>query len=398
MVHDTRELNRSAVLAQLLRSRPTSRKQIATATGVSPATVSRLIDQLITEGVVVEGDDIVVENRGRRARSIDFVADQGHVLGIDLGASNVRFLVADLVGAPVLTGEQPTPAGTGALELAEWLAAEVQRAAAGLWPSIRHVSIGLPGAVDEEAGAVSNAPNLPAVEDPRFLTAVASAMARPIRADNDANYALLGEQRFGAALGHPTAAMLTLGAGLGAGLAIDGRIVRGARGLIGEFGQLPVGPLGTRLEHLVTGPGILRRAAEAGVELTSPADLFAVDAQGVLASLRTHFDNALLIVLTAITVSCEPRAIVLGGGISKSLLDALPRYEAALQQNLRYSPSLVPAAFGDFSGAIGATVSSLHAVYGELGIDEYALVDLPAAGAAVTRLRSQPEAALPVIE
>ena len=61
--------------------------------------------------------------------------------------------------------------------------------------------------------------------------------------------------------------MLTLGAGVGAGLAVEGRLLWGARGLVGEFGQLPVGPMGSRLEQMVTGPGIMQRAQEANAHL-----------------------------------------------------------------------------------------------------------------------------------
>ena len=106
------------------------------------------------------------------------------------------------------------------------------------------IALGLPGAVGEAGDQVSNAPNLPQIEDPAFLAGLRAALPAPIVIDNDANYALLGEQRFGAASAAPTAAMITLGAGLGSALAIGGRLLRGKHGLVGEFGQLPVGPFG----------------------------------------------------------------------------------------------------------------------------------------------------------
>ncbi len=114
----------------------------------------------------------------------------------------------------------------------------------------------------------------------------------PVSIDNDANYALLGERYFGVARSAPNAVMFTLGLGLGAGVMIDGRLFRGIHGLVGEFGSLPIGPLGTRLEHLVTGFGIMRRAAELGIELSSPADLFG-PLSGTLADLRRQFEHGL---------------------------------------------------------------------------------------------------------
>ncbi|MFT4235334.1 MAG: ROK family transcriptional regulator [Microbacterium sp.] len=378
MVQGTRELNRRAILTQLLRSRPTSRKEIALDAGISPATVTRAVDELISEGVLFEGDDIVVERRGRRARFVDIVPDTSLALGVDLGASNTRYLLTDLWARPLLGGEEPTPAVQGADELIRWLVGLLHRVTGGMWASIGHVSLGLPGAVGQEDLVVSNAPNLAQVETPGFLEGLLSALAKPLRVDNDANYALLGEQRFGAARDAPNAAMLTLGAGLGAGLAIDGRILQGRHGLVGEFGQLPVGPLGSRLESLVTGPGILRYAAEAGSPIADPQVLFSDAPPNPVATLRAQFDQALLVVLTAISVSCEPSVIVLGGGISKSLAPSLERYEEALRSTIRYAPRLVPASLGDFSGAAGAAVASLHEAYLELGVDPAALTGLPA--------------------
>lgn len=376
-MQDTRAINRNAVLTALMRSRPASRKQIAELTGISAATVTRSVDQLLAEGIVRETTEIVSEARGRRAVELDIVADRSYVVGVDLGASNTRIIVADLLARPVFASETPTPTTMPEAELVEWIAATVREAAADVWDSVEHVCLGLPGAVSQRDLTVSNAPNLLQVESPTFLAAVQRAVGREMHFDNDANYALLGEMHYGAARGAPNAAMLTIGFGLGAGLAIEGRILQGERGLIGEFGQLPIGPLGTRLEHMVTGGGILRRAAEAGLQLDAPAELFADDAGPGLLSLRGHFDQALLVVLTATTVSCDPQTIVLGGGIANSLISSIDRYRIALEQNLRISPDIATAELGDFSGAVGAVVASLHAVYAGLGVEEDAIVSLP---------------------
>ena len=229
---------------QLLRSRPASRKEVARRAGISAATVTRVVDQLIADGLVVEGAEIVVENRGRRARIVDLVADRAHVVGIDLGASTTRFVVTDLIGTPVTAAVVPTPGHHEARALASWLASETAALTSGLPATPVQIALGLPGAVGEAGDQVSTAPNLPQIEDPAFLAGLRAALPAPIVIDNDANYALLGEQRFGAASAAPTAAMITLGAGLGSALAIGGRLLRGKHGLVGEFGQLPVGPFG----------------------------------------------------------------------------------------------------------------------------------------------------------
>ena len=83
-------------------------------------------------------------------------------------------------------------------------------------------------------------------------------------------------------------------------------------------------------------------------------------------------------VLTAIAVSCEPEVIVLGGGISKSLVAKLDRYQSALTARLRFAPRLVPPLLGDFSGAAGSAAAALHEEYLRLGISPDDVVALPA--------------------
>jgi predicted NBD/HSP70 family sugar kinase/biotin operon repressor len=415
---DIRELNRNAVLTELLNQRPATRKRIAEATGISAATVTRAVDQLILDGVVCEVSEVVVENRGRRAILLDLVADASLVLGIDLGASNTRMIATDLLANPIMAIEVPTPTELAPTELALWVADRAKLAMGERWSTVAAVSLGLPGAVSQVDRSVSNAPNLRQVEDATFLTVCELAIGLPLHADNDANLALLGELRFGAARHTPYAALLNLGAGLGVGIAIDGVILRGRHGLVGEFGQIPVGPYGERLESYTTGPGLLRHAAAAGVELASPAELFATGGvaaalggsksgptgadeprigAGILGStgpiepiggpdharakLRAEFDQALITVLTAIAVSSEPETIVLGGGIAKSLTDSLESYQLLLERNIRIAPTLTSVELGDFSGAAGGVVAALHAVYLDLGVQASSLSALPKSNA-----------------
>lgn len=378
-MQDIRGINRATVIAELLRSRPVSRSQIAQRTNISAATVSRAVDLLIEDGLVHEVSSVVTESRGRRPVLLDFVADTVLVAGIDLGAASTRMVITDFVGTTLWQRITPTPTTARAEELARWVTAELTTEAGALFSRVRFIDVGLPGAVNRAERTVSNAPNLPAVEDPGFIPALERELALPLGFDNDVNYALLGEMRFGSAHGHSTAAMLSLGAGLGAALAIDGTILHGNRGLVGEFGALPSGPTTERVEQFVTGPGIMRRALDRGCTLSEPAELFNAEPSIATTALRAEFDHALLVVLTAITVSCESEIIILGGGIARSLTPDLERYEAALRSNLQFSPTLVHPQLGEMSGAIGAAVASLHRAYLELGVPESDLIDLPSA-------------------
>jgi predicted NBD/HSP70 family sugar kinase len=220
------------------------------------------------------------------------------------------------------------------------------------------VALGLPGAVSRADRSVSDAPNLRQVEDPTFLRLLDQQLGMSVEVDNDSNYALLGELRFGAARDAQTAIMFTVGAGLGAGVALDRRLFHGRTGLVGEFGHLPAGPLGTSLEKVMSGPGILDRALELGMRFDNPADVFH-SSDPRLIPVKQHIEQALLIILTAAVVAYEPEVIILGGGISH----ALERDLEQLNHRLR---AIVPAAapvelseLGDLSGALGAHLAQI---------------------------------------
>ena len=380
MVADIRELNRGTVLAELLCRRGASRRDIAAATGISPTTVTRAVESLLADGVVVEGPQLAAGTRGRRAVPLHLAATRGHVVGVDLGASNTRLIVADLAGNPVACRQVPTDRAATPDGLAQQVRREAMALAGHAWASVEWVGIGLPGAVRLADGSISNAPNLPQIEDPAFVTTLRQILDHPVMFDNDVNFALLGELHFGAACEATTAAMLTIGTGLGSALAIRREVLRGERGLVGEFGLLPAGPLGMPLENLVTGPGILRRAAEARLTMTSPDELFVADPSPQVARLRTQFDQAVLIVLAALTVACEPQCVVVGGRVGASLMAHAERYRRALLAMLQQAPAIVPAALGDYCGAAGAVAACLQACYRQMGADEARLVDLPVGG------------------
>ena len=180
----------------------------------------------------------------------------------------------------------------------------------------------------------------------RILASDESTQAEPLSTlcrrhslDNDTNFALLGERHFGAARRAANAAMFTLGAGI----MIDGRLIRGTHGL----------------------------------ELDSPADIFQPNDNELLTTLRLQFEQALLVALTAAVVSCDPDVIVLGGAIASSLETRIDSLKHSLAQALRTNARIATADLGDLSGALGAAVQALHRVFAALGIPDDALSRMP---------------------
>jgi predicted NBD/HSP70 family sugar kinase len=371
-----RRANRSAVLAHVLARGSVTRTVIGRETGLSPATVSRIVEQLLADGLLHETDSAPTIGRGRRATPVRIHTEGSVVCGVDLGGSNVRIVVADLAAKPLATRTVPTPATFDADGLAKWLAQLVVDTVRDLRPRLDSVALGLPGAVSRQHRSVSDAPNLPQVEDPDFLRLLDQHLGMSVEVDNDSNYALLGELRFGAARTAQTAVMFTVGAGLGAGVALDRRLFHGRTGLVGEFGHLPAGPLGTSLEKLISGPGILGRALELGLPFDNPADVFR-SADPRLIPVKQYIEQALLIILTAAVVAYEPDVIILGGGISHALEPELEQLNHRLRTIVPTAAPVQRSELGDLSGALGAVVAALHTTYRRLGVADLHLAQVP---------------------
>jgi predicted NBD/HSP70 family sugar kinase len=346
----------------LLAGEGLSRTDLARDSGLSKATVTRVVDELIGEGLVRQADEVPTGQRGRRAVELELAAELGLACGVDMGATNTRVVVSDLGGRPVAVRRVATPPDLDAAGLARWLAGHVQRE--NLWAT----SIGVPGVVDPATDAISASENLPAVEGPEFARAVRAALPGRVVFDNDANAALLGELAFGAGRGRRSVVVFTIGTGVGAGVACDGQLVRGRSGFVGEFGYLPVGgaePL--TLEQAAGGAHLERRARERGIEL---AELFAPDAPPAAAELRRDAERALVTAFAAATAAYEPELIVIGGRVGEALAGSIPAMQRALDATMAAAPELLPAECGDAAGCLGALVRALELAYARLGLDE----------------------------
>jgi predicted NBD/HSP70 family sugar kinase len=366
-----RRSNRSALLRVLLAGSGLSRTDLARDSGLSKATVTRVVDELIEEGLVRQAAELPATHRGRRAVELELAAEVGLTCGIDIGATNTRIIVSDLSGTPVGVRRLRTPSGGDAQSLTDWLVGNVFELcgdggdADRLWST----SIGVPGVVDPQSDGITCGHNLPAVEGLAFVRAIRAALPGTVVFDNDANAALVGEMAFGAGRGCRSVVVFTLGTGIGAGVAVDGRLLRGRGGFVGEFGYLPVGGAESlTLEQAAGGAHLMQRARRCGIEIAEPAELFAANVPADVAALRREVQRALVAAFAAVTAAYEPEVIVLAGGVGESLVPWLPELQADLSATMTAAPELLPAERGDAAGCLGGLVRALELAYARLGL------------------------------
>lgn len=168
-------------------------------------------------------------------------------LGIDLGGSKTVLAIGNRDGEIKARSRYATePCGDPARDLARLLEASDRLLAEASLAreEIEAVGVAAPGPLDREAGLVLGAPNLPGWKRVPLRDALAEHFRSPVFLENDADAAALAEWCFGAAQGARDAVYLTMSTGVGAGLILDGRLHRGAKGNAGEFGHVPIVPDG----------------------------------------------------------------------------------------------------------------------------------------------------------
>jgi len=246
----------------------------------------------------------------------------------------------------------------------------------------RSVVVGMPGVVDPDTGAVALVPNirdLSSINTPRLL---ADLFGQPVVIENDVNLAMLGEVWQGCARDAENAAFLAIGTGVGLGLIVNGRLVRGARGAAGEIAYLPIGAdldsaeardVGA-FEIEVGAAGILRRYHALGADpVGSVRELFDRLAVGEPRA-RDALDataRTVALALTAVEAIVDPELIVLGGSVGVRI-ELVERVRSALKTLFARPVDVRVSALGSRAGLVGAVslaVNRLHnALFGMSGV------------------------------
>jgi glucokinase len=267
------------------------------------------------------------------------------VLAIDLGGTKIAVGIVDANGQVLTKKISPTPLGDVAatksciLSLASEVLHEVGQADA--------IGLALPGIVDRRKGILIRSPSSGWRNVP-FAEIICNALRLPVFAENDVNACAWGEYHFGAGAGlkYESLFWMTISTGIGGALLVDGKIIEGANSMAGEIGHLIVNPGGALcscgncgcLEAEAAGPAwrrialqFLKSGQSSSLRQIDPETL---DAAAVAQAARSHDRLGLLVVehiatmvsygIAAVQNILDPQAIIIGGGIAKSLDLLLP--------------------------------------------------------------------------
>jgi len=242
-VHDLRRENRAAVLWSLYLSQPRSRFELSAATGLSAASVTNVIRELIGEGVVIETG--LVESDGGRPRAmLGMNPEYGYVIGVDIGETRTRVELFDLTMTERAKAEYPLDRAAEhdvsvvVGQIASGLDTVLADSGIGK-DAILGVGIGVPGIIERGPEELVHGQTYGwnAVPLRKLLRAHTDL---PLRFDNGAKTMGQAELWFGAGRGTQNAVMVLIGSGVGASLISGGATYQGATSSAAEFGHVTV--------------------------------------------------------------------------------------------------------------------------------------------------------------
>lgn len=366
-----KELNTLIVLETFRNAGAISRADVARLTGISAPTVSKIVDKLV-EARLLLSEGAGVSTGGKRPTLLRFNEGYGRVLGIDLGGTHLRVVVASLDGTLLHRTVEEIDATAGPEPiLRRIIAAGCAALAASGGGRTVAVALATPGVVDVREGVVVGARNLRGWQHVPVRDRLGRGFGVPVTVENDVNLAAVGERWQGAGHGHDDIVFVSIGTGIGAGILIGGEVHRGHRYAAGEVNSLPSGypsPDGGEagLEDVASGPAIVRRAAARGIDaaagsMTTDA-VFAAAARGepLAAAVIGEALDALARGVAALVAGIDPSVVVIGGGVSRqgeALLGPLRERVAGM---VRLRAPIVRSALGVDAQLYGAVFAALR--------------------------------------
>ncbi|MCV6603820.1 MAG: ROK family protein [Porticoccaceae bacterium] len=292
--------------------------------------------------------------------------------GLDVGGTKIELAIFDEQLQLVDSWRQPTPKQSYA-EFLDAIADMVARADR-LTEGEGSVGIGLPGFFDADDKMV--AANIPGINGRALRQDLSARLSRPVGFENDVNAFVVSEVNGGALSNRNLALGVVLGTGLAGGFYANGQLCRGRQNVACEFGHIPLSAalqqkydlplrycgcgLQGCVETYLSGPGLQW--------LCSHFDSGYSTVESMVQGLKQDEDKAHKVFdayldclgsfLAQLTLTYDPEAIVLGGGLS-NITELYPRINGAIQHHLFRSatpPPVLPPQFGDSSGVRGAAL------------------------------------------
>ena len=364
-----RNINRQIVLNYVREREPISRAEIARETALQRSTVSAIVDELQTDGLIEEGGE--GQSTGGRPPTLLRLRSAGAIaIGVAITPTTTSLATSDLAGRVVKQDRFSTDSDYQVTF--DRIVKSIEGILKNSGGSIEGIGISLPGLIDPSSGTAIYVPYFKWRDIP-IAKQISSAVGSPVTIDNDANAVALAELWFGRpeVSGARDFILVLAAEGIGTGIVFDRQIYRGERGAAGEFGHMIIGThapvpcsCGNRdcWEAFSSERATIARyrqlLANVNLEITF-AELVDKAMAGEKEAEKALIDMALClgIGIANLIVGFSPEAVVVGGEITR----AWHLVEHALQETIAHSvrrglPSakILPSTLGESPTLRGA--------------------------------------------
>jgi glucokinase len=235
--------------------------------------------------------------------------DKSKILGIDLGATNIRGAVVTGAEMSAITSKRINSKGT-----VEDVLQDIYQVTDQLLQSdqVNAIGIGVPSVVDIAEGIVYDVQYIPSWKEVHLKALMEQRYQVPVYVNNDANCFVAGEYYYGKGKGVNSIIGLTLGTGLGTGIMINGRVYAGTNCGAGEIGLFPY--LDQILEYYCSGSFFQNVYGIDGGQVFADAQKGDENAIALFSEIGVHIGHAIKQVMSAY----DPQLIILGGSLSQA--------------------------------------------------------------------------------
>ncbi len=395
------KINMSVVFNYLREHEPTYRALISRDLNISAPTVSRIVDNLIGGGYVVETEKLKIES-GKRPTQLRINADRCNVIGVDLGKERIKIAISDFSGRIISTHQgfrisEGIDVGSALIEEIEKV---LKRYRDERWiengtGDLKAIGVGVPAVIDVDTGWVTDAPLYDSLRGVNLKKILSERFDIPIFVENVVKLSALSEKQYGEGRNYTDIIFIEVGNGIGAGIIVDNHLLRGTNGYAGEIGLSIIGRDNLRfkmtnkgyleknasvealveraLDEVAAGDGSLLADSEVGgpAKLTPSAVCRAASRGNETAKrIIDEITESLSLVTVNLVLALNPQIIVFGGDLC-----SLPGVEALFLDPIREAvsgsipfcvPKITMSSLKENAGVVGASFLAIESLlFGE---------------------------------
>ncbi|MFJ5733913.1 ROK family transcriptional regulator [Streptomyces paradoxus] len=358
-----RDYNKARVLDVVLYRAPLTRNKLIELTGLSKATVSRAVEDLRSDGFVVDGGVDAAAGRGRRSTYLDVPETAGHVVGVGFGALTSGVLVTDLRGRESGQVVVPTVEHHDVPAAGRWLADLIAQTSASARGPLRQIVVALPAHVRDGAEVFRPADPMKIFTGRELHGIVEELVDAPVTFDSDANASLL--QVLTDDPNIDNAALFSVSSTLSFATCTDRELARGRTPAFGDIGALSSGIHDRTLNGLLSTAGLAEFAREQGLDTERVEDLWlrSQDHRARAETLKA-FTTAVTTAVSTVAVTLDPEAVYFVGRLRPLVDEVLPEVRKRLERSLPTVPRITTVSqvlgLSVARGAVHASLAMTH--------------------------------------